>query len=75
MMRLIDMIIRLYNNEEFMLRLELLCVADLLLAGVLLHYYGGPQLPLFVHGTAVYLLGFSHLVGSGALVALADISP
>ena len=73
MMRLVDFIIGVYQNEELILHLQLTCLIDLLLAGVLIHYYWGPPLPLFVHGTAVYLLGFSYLVGNDALVAFADI--
>ena len=72
MMRLIDLIIRLYHNEDFILHFQLFCVAEVLLIGGLLYCFpGDPELPLFVHGKAVYLLGFCHLVGGGALMVLA----
>ena len=74
MMRLVDFIIRVYQNEELMLQPELACLLEVVFIGVLFHYFGrGPQLSLFVHRTAVYLLGFSYLVGNDALVAFADI--
>ena len=74
MMRLVDFIIGVYQNEELILHLQLTCLAEVVFLGVLFHYLGcGSQLPLFVHGTAVYLLGFSYLVGNDALVAFADI--
>ena len=75
-MRLIDLIIRLYYDENFIIHLQLFCVAEVLLIGGLLYCFPeDPELPLFVHGKAVYLLGFCHLIGGGALMVFADTPP